>query len=406
MSILYLDPIGGIAGDMLCASLIDLGLDVAAWKAEIEKLGLDGYSIEVSKTMRGVFSATHLEVVPTRPIHASAEAAEGPHPAPWERHHRTWRDIDTMIRCSQLQERSKEMALATFAALAEAEGLIHGCPPEQVHFHEVGALDSIIDIVGACVALEQLGVRQILCGALPMSSGEISGAHGRIPLPAPATLALLDGWPTRPGQPNHEHVTPTGAAILSALARPSGYPAITVSGSGFGAGGRNPSEYPNLLRAVLGEENESSTPTEIIEMHTQVDDMSGEELPMLLERLLEAGALDAYAHPILMKKGRSGLLVTALCTVEKQAAVETSMLENSTSFGIRFHPMKRKVLERSHRTIQTEWGEVRMKLGTMDGKIIQASVEYEDAADLARRHKLPLRRVLEEAKHRWRQECS
>jgi len=261
---------------------------------------------------------------------------------------------------------------------------VHGTDVGAVHFHEVGAWDSIADIVSVSVGLEALGITRLFSGPPPLGTGAIQTAHGEMPLPAPATAALLQGWPVRPGPEGVESTTPTGAAIVTALGTPGRMPTMVLKGTGIGAGTRNPSGVANVVRALLGtEEQADQPPADVIEVTAQMDDMSGEHLPPLIRALLEAGAVDAYAQPILMKKGRAGLLVTALAAPDETAAVEVAMLRHGTTFGVRRTPAARTVLERWHESVSTPWGEVRVKIGALDGEILHASPEYEDVQRVA-----------------------
>lgn len=298
-----------------------------------------------------------------------------------------------MLLDAELPERARARALAVFTRLAEAEARVHGMAVEDVAFHEVGAVDSIVDIVSAALLLEQLGVDRLVVSALPVAGGTIRTAHGVTPLPAPATLELLRGWPVVPGPPGREHVTPTGAAIAAALAEPGPMPAMRLLGVGHGAGTRDPADVPNVVRVVLGEESAPSSPEEVVVLEAQMDDLPGEHLPALLEALLAAGALDAFAAQILMKKGRPGLLVQALATPSGSAAVELALLRHGSTFGVRRHTARRRVLDRRHVPVTTPWGEVRIKLGILDGELLRAAPEHEDVAALARAAGVPVPRV-------------
>jgi uncharacterized protein (TIGR00299 family) protein len=287
-----------------------------------------------------------------------------------------------------------------------------------VVFHEVGALDSLIDVVGACLLLEQLDVEELICGALPLGTGTTHGAHGAIPLPAPATSLLLRGWPVHPGRPGEEQVTPTGAALVAALARPGAPPAMVLEAVGTGAGGRNPPDHPNVLRALLGRAPrppvaprapsptpaDRPTPTRVEVLAAQVDDLPGEHLPPLFEAMLAAGALDVWASPVLMKKGRSGLLVQALATEQEAEAVGRAMLLHGSTFGVRRSSATRQVLDRAHHPVSTPWGPVRIKVGSLDGSVVQASPEYEDVARIAREAGVPAQRVHAAALRAWAEE--
>jgi uncharacterized protein (TIGR00299 family) protein len=368
MRTLFLDPVGGLAGDMITAALIDLGAPLSAIQTAIAALPVDGIEVHTEACMRGPFAATQFFVA------AQGEA----------HHHRSWLDIRAMLEAAPLAPGVAERAIKVFQALAQAEAEVHGTTVEQVHFHEVGAWDSIADIVGASAALTALDVGQLVCGPPPLGSGSIQTAHGAMPLPAPATLSLLAGWPVRPGPEGVESTTPTGAAIVTALGSPGTMPAMVLERTGTGAGTRDPADQANVVRAVLSAHAQTDRPpAQVLELCAQMDDMSGEHLPPLIQALLDAGAVDAYAQPILMKKGRAGLLVTALSAPDQAAAVEVAMLRHGSTFGVRRKPADRTCLDRWHETVITPWGEVRVKIGALQGEILHAAPEYEDVQRVA-----------------------
>lgn len=419
--VLYVDAFAGLAGDMLCAALLDLGADLERLRAELALLPLWGYRLEAPRVLRGPFSALRFLVEPlppeAAPLRAAAPSEEQlPHDHdhghdhghghghahqhahlhldPWPgQPHRSWRQIRAMLEAAPLPERARARALAVFARLAEAEARVHGVAVDEVAFHEVGAVDSIVDITGAALLLEQLGVDRLVASALPMGGGTARTEHGLIPLPAPATLEVLRGWPVVPGPPGREHVTPTGAALVAALAEPGPMPAMIVRGVGHGAGTRDPADLPNVVRVVLGEESAPSSPDRVEVLEAQMDDLSGEHLPPLLTALLEAGALDAFAAPVLMKKGRSGLFVQALATAATAEAVERALLRHGSTFGVRRHSATRRVLDRRHVAVATPWGEVRVKLGLLEGELLHAAPEHEDCLALARAAGVPVPQV-------------
>ncbi|MCK6506199.1 LarC family nickel insertion protein [Myxococcota bacterium] len=472
--LLWLDPVGGVAGDMLCAALLDAGGDLETLQRGLEALGLPGWSLHLERVQRGVFAARRFQVkgdgapdavedaegrrddghahghahghehghahghahghghghdllllpVPgaTAPLLHLPPGA-GPRPAPWAgQPDRSWAEIRALLLAAPLPPRARDRALAVFGRLAQAEAQVHGTELDAVVFHEVGALDSLVDVVGACLLLEQLDVAELVCGPLPLGAGTTRGAHGTIPLPAPATALLLRGWPVRPGRPGEEQVTPTGAALVAALARPGDPPAMVLEAVGTGAGGRNPPDHPNVLRALLGRPiaagrapgegtpqpaatpADRATPTAVEVLAAQVDDLPGEHLPPLFEAVLAAGALDVWASPVLMKKGRSGLLVEALATAQTAEAVGRAILTHGGSFGVRRHPATRQVLDRAHHAVCTPWGPVRIKVGSIEGRVIQAAPEYEDVARIAREAGVPVPRVHAAALRAWGEE--
>lgn len=437
---LWLDPVGGLAGDMLLGALLDLGAELEAVRAGLEGLPLGGYRLEAEPVMRGPFAATHVRVLPlegpTGPTsgdagaagpgddhahshehdhaHAHAHAHEHAHkhahahdahpsePAFPGQPERTWAAIRALLQEARLPERVRERALAVFGALAAAEAHVHGSSVEEVHFHEVGGVDALVDIVGCCLALELLGVERLSCGPLPVASGTIPSAHGPLPLPAPATLRLLEDFRLRPGRPGREQVTPTGAALVAALAEPGEPPAMVLRGSGTGAGTRDPADHPNVLRVLLGEvEEQPDSPVDIEVLTAQMDDLPGEALPPLVEALLAAGALDVTTSSVAMKKGRLGLRVEALSTPEAAPAVIRALLTHGSTFGVRRQAARRTVLQRHHEEVQTPFGPVRIKVGRLEGEVLQAAPEHEDVAARARAAGVPVPRVHSEALAAW-----
>jgi uncharacterized protein (TIGR00299 family) protein len=383
---LFVDPVGGIAGDMVCAALIDLGADLSAVESGLATLPVEGLRVSTSTVQRGVFAATHFLVECTAEQH----------------HHRTWSSIRTMLENTSLPERVRTRSIAVFERIAIAEAAVHGTEVADVHFHEVGAWDSIADIVGVCLALENLQVDRIVANPPPLATGTIQTAHGTMPLPAPATLKLLEGWPVRTGPHGRECTTPTGAGLLAALAEPGPMPTMKILKTGTGAGTRNPDDAPNILRMVLGKESSASSSLNSVEvLEAQVDDLPGEHLPPLINALLGAGAVDAFAIPILMKKGRSGLLVTALTSKEKVDAVIDAMIRHGSTFGVRRYSAERTVLDRWHETVETPHGSIRVKIGALDGEILHTAPEFEDVQARAHESGQPAPTIHAAALHAW-----
>lgn len=296
--------------------------------------------------------------------------------------------------------RARTRAMAAFERLAIAEGTVHGIPAEEVDFHEVGAVDSIIDVIGACVAMELLDIDTIVASPLPMGEGRIRTAHGLIPLPAPATLEVLRDFPVTPFPFPGEHVTPTGACIVAALARPGPLPAMRVEAIGYGAGTRDPSTHANILRVVIGQ-GEAGAVTEVAELRAQIDDLPGEAVPPLIEALFAAGAVDAWAQPIIMKKGRPALQIVAISPPDRREAVGSALMRHGGTFGYRWSLAPREVLARRHVLVTTPFGEVRIKIGEHLGKIVHAAPEYEDCAALARAASVPVATVFAATLAAW-----
>ncbi len=374
MTIAYFDCFSGISGDMTLGALLDAGLDPGALTAELGKLGLSGWSIRPAGVHKSGLRAT-LAHVETEESH----------------HHRHYGDIDALIQSSDLRPRARDLARRVFRRLGEAEAKVHGVPLDEVHFHEVGALDSIVDIVGTCVGLDLLGVTEVYASPLPWTRGQVKTAHGMLPIPAPATVELMRGWPVRQLDIEGELVTPTGAAIITALASGSDMPAMTVSSIGYGAGNRDLEGRPNVLRLLLGEATDEAAADSIIEVASNVDDMNPEWVPAALEAILAAGALDVSATPMSMKKGRPGLKIGALCREQDLAAVAEAILRNTTALGVRHHRVERIKLRRETRTVETTWGSVRVKLGLQGQDQINAAPEYEDCLSLSQSSGQPLK---------------
>ncbi|MHC4472872.1 MAG: nickel pincer cofactor biosynthesis protein LarC, partial [Planctomycetota bacterium] len=344
-------------------------------------LPLRGYHLVSEKVRRGDFVGRRFVV----------EVAE-PHP------HRRLDDVRGILTEGSLPARALERALAAFDRLAEAEAAVHGSAKGEVHFHEVGAVDSIVDIVGAALGLEHFGVDRLFCSRVRVGTGEVECAHGLIPVPAPGTTELLKGLPVLLAEGEGETTTPTGAAILAAWCEPiTGGFAFRPERVGYGAGTREDTVLPNLLRITLGETGESDTADEVVSLAANLDDQSPETLAYAVDRLFEEGALDAWLTPILMKKGRPGHLLTCLAKAEDVARLETVLFRETTTFGVRRSPHARTTLARERTEVETPFGIVRVKVGTHLGATTTWSPEFEDCARLARERGVPVREVYEAA---------
>lgn len=393
MKIAYFDCFSGVSGDMALGALLACGADEAAFRSALAGLAVPGYDLKIERVTRGGLAATDVDV-------ALREHEQG--------HGRHLSDIAALLEHSTLSDGVRRKALAVFERLADAEAKIHGATRDEIHFHEVGAVDAIVDIVGVCLLLQMLGVERVALSALPCGHGTITCAHGVLPVPAPATLELLAGFPVYPIDIRGELVTPTGAALLTTLAGPHSagpMPAMRVLTSGFGAGKKQfDPNRPNLLRVVLGETEESTdrTPQTIAVLETNVDDQNPEGFDLLMERLLAAGALDVFFAPIQMKKNRPATLVTALCPLEKTEDLADLLFRESGTFGIRVREQKRLTLTRSWETVATEYGPIQVKVGTWQGEEMTASPEYEDCKQAALTHGVPLRRVYDAARRQRR----
>ncbi len=386
--VLYLDLQAGIAGDMTVAALLDLGAPLEGLQAALQQLGLGPVPVRSERCMRGPFSARRFLV------DTASEASQ---------HGRSHAQIVAALAQAPLPERARSRALAVFARLARAEGRIHGVLPERVHFHEVGAVDSIADIVGACLALELLDVERIVAGVPPLGHGSIQTAHGVMSLPAPATLALLQGWPVRPAPGPGEWVTPTGAALLAELAEHGPLPSMTLQGVGYGAGSRDGGPVANVLRAILGEPAPAPLAGDQVEvLETFVDDMPGEWLPELQAAVFAAGALDVQLVSGLGKKGRPAWQITVLAPPGLAPSVGQALLAHSSSLGVRHRREGRWLLPRRVQIVATPYGPVRVKVAEPPSAPARAAPEHEDCADAARRAGVPVAEVVLAALVAWR----
>ncbi len=413
MTALYLDCFSGIAGDMLVGALIDLGAPFDAVRDGLERLHVGGFRVETRTVRRGAIAATKFDVVldghagpDPGAVHSHDHGHEHEHEHEHEhRPARGLREIEAILTGGGLPARVRDRALAAFRLLAEAEGKVHGLPPEEVHFHEVGAVDAICDIVGACLALEALGVDRIFVGPLRVGSGFVTCEHGKMPVPAPGTLGCLAGFDVRFEEGRGELVTPTGACLLGALAEPRVPPAFRVARVGHGAGTRDPADVPNVLRAVLGDLPDSTDAEPVVEISANLDHLPPTVLAAAMDRLFDVGALDAFVVPCTMKKGRSGHLVTVLATESAREAVEAALFAETGTLGLRRRTVERTVLEREFETVGTPWGEVRVKIGRHRGRVTSRVPEFDDCRTLADRHGVPVAEVIEAARAAaWPQE--
>ena len=389
MKIAYFDCFSGVSGDMALGALLACGADEAAFRQALAGLAVPGYELKIERVTRGGLAATDVDVV-------LREQEQG--------HGRHLSDIAALLERSTLSETVRQKALAVFGRLADAEAKIHGTSRDEIHFHEVGAVDAIVDIVGVCLLLEMLGIKRVALSALPCGYGTITCAHGVLPVPAPATLELLAGFPVYPVDIRGALVTPTGAALLTTLAGSDAagpMPAMRVLTSGFGAGKKQfDPNRPNLLRVVVGETEESmdGTPQTVSVLETNLDDQNPEGFDLLMERLFAAGALDVFFAPIQMKKNRPATLLTVLCSPEKTEDLAIILFRESGTFGIRIREQKRLTLTRSWETAATKYGPIQVKIGAWQGEEMTASPEYEDCKRAALEHGVPLRWVYEAAR--------
>jgi len=423
MKTLYLDIFSGISGDMFIGAMLDLGVDFHRLEHELEKLGVHEYHLHFKRAAKSAIDGVKFDVHTAHDHghghshehgHGHDHAHTHSHTHEHEHHHhedehdhehgRSFAEIRALIQKSALSPWVKEKSLAIFNRIAKAEGKIHGVPAEEVHFHEVGAIDSIVDIVGACICLEMLGKPRVLAREVVEGTGFIQCAHGRFPIPAPATLAILGDAGAAISQCDepHELVTPTGAAILAEFVQGYGpMRGLIAEKIGFGLGTRDNKTRPNVLRAVLGQARESEgndweTDT-IVALETNLDDCLPEALGNFMERALAAGALDVFYTAIQMKKNRPGVILTVLCEENAANRFSEMMLIHTTAFGVRRSSMERRKLRREIVEIQTRFGNVAVKVGRLNGRVVQANPEYEACRALAESAHEPLLTVFREA---------
>jgi len=388
MKIAYFDCFAGISGDMTLGALIGAGADPVRLRDGLAGLGVGGYRIEVGTKIKGPIEATDVCVVLDE--HHS-------------HHHRRLKEIRETIRSANLNERVKQTAERIFNRLAEAEAKVHGRSPEEVHFHEVGAVDAIVDIVGTAICLEMIGWPKVVAGPMPTFHGYATGSHGTFPLPAPATAEILRGVPWRKLDIEGELVTPTGAAIIAEIASGFGeMPAMTVETIGYGAG-KSDFGIPNVLRVMVGEESVSVPATRSVTViETNIDDLNPQFYETAMERLFAAGALDVFLTPIQMKKNRPGTLLSVICEPVEAESLAAIVLAETSTLGVRMSRWERVCLDRRWEEIVTEFGTIRIKIGERDGKTITASPEYEDCKRAAAEHDVAIRQVYESAMVQYR----
>ncbi len=376
MKALYFDCFSGISGDMILGALIDLGVDAEKWKSELNKIPVKGYEIEISKKQKNSIWGTDVNIIIDD--HYS---------------HRHLEDLLKIVDESGLSENIKTKAKNIFYKIAEAEAKIHNQPIDEVHFHEIGALDTIIDVLGSLILLEMLEVAEIYSSPLPLGSGFVNTAHGTIPVPAPATLEILRGIPVYKDGREGELVTPTGAAIISTVANfVQELPPIRVDKIGYGCGKKDFS-FPNLLRVYVGELVESTVKERNIVLETNIDDMNPQIFGYLVEKLFKEGALDVFLTPVYMKKGRPGILLSVIAPLVMEERLSEVIFRETTTLGIRKIYVDKKIMPREIKEIETKWGKVRIKVANING-IRKAYPEYEDCKSIAERENIPLKDVI------------
>jgi len=400
MRLAYFDCPSGAAGDMVMGALVDAGVPFEALRGELGKLNLPGFTLERREVMKGVFRATKVDVHVHDHDHSHGEAGHS-HAEPHGRHHHPDRNLGSIlsiISASTLDAGVKANAARIFTRLAEAEARVHGTTIDQIHFHDVGAVDAIVDVLGACIGLHLLGIDAVHCSALPVGGGFVTGAHGRIPIPGPGTAELLKGFPVVDTGVRRELVTPTGAAILTTLAASAGtMPAMTVEAVGYGAGTMD-LDTPNVLRLFVGQGTRAAGRETIMQVETTVDDMQPQLWETVMERLFDAGALDVYLTPVIMKKSRPGTVLTALCAPDRVTELSRVLFEESPTIGVRWTAYQRERLAREMVTLPTVYGSIPFKVSRLDGRVVTATPEFDEVRRIARAKGLPVREVLDQAR--------
>ena len=381
----WFDCAAGVSGDMLLGALVDVGVDLAVLQDAVDRVGVEPVRLERSTVSRAGIGACKVDVV----------VDESPRT-------RTWADVRGLLERADLGEGVRATALDVFARLAAAEAAVHRTTPEEVHFHEVGALDAVADVVGTAAGLDALGLTRLTASAVVVGSGSTRGAHGPLPVPPPAVVALLQGVPVLAGPVAKEMTTPTGAAVLASVVSSYGpLPPMVLRRSGSGAGGRDPQEVANVLRLVLGDPVAASPPeapaTSAVVLEANVDDLDPRLWPGVLSALLDAGALDAWLTPVLMKKGRPAHVLHVLCPPDRVPVLQEVALRETTTLGVRSYAVDRRVLDRAWRTVDVDGRPVRVKLGLLAGEVVNAVPEWEDVAAAAAALGRPAKLVLQDA---------
>ena len=383
MKIAYFDCFAGASGDMIAAAMLDAGLDAEFLRSQLATLELKDFTLEITETNRA-----GLRAVIFTPVIRKQD------------HHRNLEQITEIINDSKISDNAKNTAVEIFNKLAQAEAAVHGKDVQGIHFHEVGAIDSIVDIVSAAVGLEALELEKVYCSTLSVGGGTVKCAHGLLPVPAPATAKLLEGVPISAGPVQVELLTPTAAAILTTTVDKFGtLPPIKIDTIGYGAGSFQCDELPNVLRLLVGQsvsEGQADTDSVCL-LETNIDDASGEVVGFVSEKLFAANALDVFTTPIYMKHNRPAVKLSVLCDIDRVQQVERIIFEESLTFGIRKQIMQRRKLARDFVTVKTEFGKIKIKTGTLNGKTVTAKPEFKDCTTAAKKHKVPVKTVLNAA---------
>jgi uncharacterized protein (TIGR00299 family) protein len=380
MRIAYGDLIGGISGDMFVGAMLDLGLPLTKLKSELKKIPTLRYTLTVSKKTVHSIRATRFHVV-----------------CPDEESARSWKQIQSLINRSSLHNTVKEIGIDIFSRLAEAEGKIHGVAPEKVHFHEIGATDSIVDIMAAAIGAHELGIDAFHFSRIPLGRGITHALHGPLPIPGPATLELLKGIPVQGINLNSETVTPTGAGIVRALGKGFGVqPNMTIEKIGYGTGQKDFADPPNLFRLVIGTDSVPWSQEEMLVIETNIDDMNPELYDYVFDRLLAAGARDVFLSPIQMKKNRPGTLLRVIAEPKDRDTLARTIFSETSTIGVRYHPVGRIILKRKSENLKTPYGTIRVKVVEEPNGINRVAPEYDDLKRIASAKKIPLKLLYDE----------
>ena len=381
MRTLYFDCFAGASGDMILGAMVAAGVDADALREQLALLNVEGFKVDFETTDRSGLSATYARVVTTD-----------------QSEHRHLADIRRIIEASGVTDAAKELSIRIFTRLAEAEARVHNEPVEKVHFHEVGALDAIVDVVGAAICFDLLKIERFVSSPLHVGSGMIEMEHGRFPVPPPAVTELLRGVPFYSGDIKGELLTPTGAAIITTVCQEYGpIPRIKTDRAGYGAGTREYENFPNVLRVLIGETEDHTTASERLWMiETNLDDASPQIVGHVMDRVFEAGALDCYFTPVQMKKNRPGVLLSVLCGPDEKEAVMKLLFTETTTLGIRSYEVERRALRRSVVQVQTQYGRIGVKVAHLNGRVVNEMPEFEQCREAAIRANVPLK-VVEEA---------
>ena len=390
MKIAYFDCFAGAGGDMIVAAMLDAGLDSKLLKAQLATLGVKNLDIKVAETTRaGLKAASFIPITPK------------------QHSHRNLNQITEIISQSGISEGAKKTAINVFKKLAQAEAVVHKKDPDEIHFHEVGAIDSIVDIVSASIGLQALGIEKVYCSPLSVGGGTVKCAHSLMPVPAPATVELLKGIPIVGGPIQAELLTPTAAAILTTIVDQfCPLPSMKIEAVGYGAGTLQSEEFPNVLRLILGQTTSADTENadSVCLLESNIDDISGELIGFLTEKLLQCGALDVFSTPIYTKHSRPAVQVSVICKLDDIQQLEQVFFEQAVTFGIRKQILQRSKLARDFVTVQTEFGAIRVKTGLLNGKVVNAKPEFSGCSAAAEKHNVPVKTVLDAALTAYRKD--